>query len=542
MELYVPYSSRFGKRVKKGNTDVTMSDLKKKLDKGIAYLKRNGIRQAIWRAGRKAVLAREIDYAKWLKCRSADEKELMRQKNGRMSEKIRVTAVLFSGNKEQENRTIASVNSQTFGPLTIIRESDRMKEHIDQEHPDYCLLIQAGTILRPEALYQMVSALETERTADLLYTDHDIEGKDGQLKDPFCKPEYDEVFQDQMNYMGTVFLIRKNLSDLLLQKKEENIWKCLPAEAKKVMHLPEILYHVTEDMQKKLEDAKDWYEKKDLTDQPLLSVIIPNKDHAQDLRKCVESILKKGGYDNLEILIAENHSEEEETFALYQSFLEKENRIRIVEWTKSFNYSAINNAAVLQAKGKYLLFLNNDTEIKEKDSVYELMRCLVTEKAGAAGAALFYADKSIQHAGVVLGYGGVAGHAFEGMSEEQYKKRIYAKKIRQMSAVTAACMAVNRNAFEEIGGFTEELGVAYNDIDLCMKLRKAGWKVLYDPNAQFYHYESQTRGFEMTSQKAERVKREADYFCQTWREELDRGDPFYNSSLTLEKSDFSLKR
>ena len=158
------------------------------------------------------------------------------------------------------------------------------------------------------------------------------------------------------------------------------------------------------------------------------------------------------------------------------------------------------------------------------------------------GCRLVYGDGTIQHGGVVLGYGGVAGHAFEGMAEGDYARQRYARMIRQMSAVTAACMLVSRNAFWQIGGFTEELGVAYNDIDLCMKLQKQGYMVLYDPKAELYHYESQTRGFEMTAQKAERVKKEADLFCRTWEKELNQGDRFYNPNLTLEKSDFSLKR
>ena len=273
-----------------------------------------------------------------------------------------------------------------------------------------------------------------------------------------------------------------------------------------------------------------------------MSVIIPNKDHIEDLRLCVESLLEQGGYEPLEILIVENNSEEEATFQGYEEMKKADERIRLLNWSGVFNYSAINNDAAKKAHGEYLLFLNNDTKIKEPGALRELMDCIQREKAGAVGARLFYGDLTIQHAGVVLGYGGIAGHAFEGMSQTEYENLRYAKVIRQMSAVTAACMLVDRRAFEQIGGFTEKLGVAYNDIDLCMKLRKAGWMILYDPAAQMYHYESQTRGFEMSTEKAERVKREAEYFCQTWKEELHGGDPFYNASLTLEKPDFSLKR
>ncbi|MEI3140028.1 MAG: glycosyltransferase family 2 protein [Lachnospiraceae bacterium] len=535
-----------------------MSDLKKKLDKGIAYLKRNGVRKTICRAGRKAVLSREVSYEAWLKGHVADEKELERQKKAVAEHPVKVAIWLFPA-AGPGSSTLESLMCQSAGrfPIFTARELQQQTEAVGWKKAEYVLLIREGTQLRPEAVYEMTKEAAKQKRSAVLYTDHDVVGTDGHLKNPFCKPDYDPVWQKQQNYMGSVLLVERTIAEalerwLLVQEPDfilagtEKFWRALLNQAvqsaKDVIHLPALLYHVSEILETEMAELSSVPPIDGRKRNPLLSVIIPNKDHIEDLRLCVKSLLDQGEYESLEILIVENNSEEKATFQGYEEMKKADERIRLLNWSGVFNYSAINNDAVKKAHGEYLLFLNNDTQIKEPGALWELMDCIQREKAGAVGARLFYGDLTIQHAGVVLGYGGIAGHAFEGMSQIEYENLRYAKVIRQMSAVTAACMLVDRRAFEQIGGFTEKLGVAYNDIDLCMKLRKAGWTILYDPAAQMYHYESQTRGFEMNTEKAERVKREAEYFCQTWKEELHRGDPFYNASLTLEKSDFSLKR
>lgn len=535
-----------------------MSDLKKKLDKGIAYLKRNGVRETIHRAGRKAVLSREISYETWLKDHVADKKELERQKKAVAEHPVKAAVWLLPA-AGPGSQTMESLKNQTAGrfPVFTARELQQQTEAFRWKQADYVLLIREGTQLRPEAIYEMVTEAKKHKESLVLYTDHDVIGTDGHLKNPFCKPDYDPVWQKQQNYMGSVLLVDRAVAEelekwFLVQKPDtvlaegENFWRALLDRAvqlaEEVIHLPVLLYHVSEALEAEMSEMAAASKTDGQPQNPLLSVIIPNKDHIEDLKLCIDSLLKLGGYEQLEILIVENNSVEEETFREYEELQRGDQRIRLLNWSGVFNYSAINNYAAEQAQGEYLLFLNNDTEVKEAGALQELMQCIQKEGAGAVGARLLYADHTIQHAGVVLGYGGIAGHAFEGMRQEEYEKQRYAKMTRQMSAVTAACMIVNRQAFTQIGGFTEELGVAYNDIDLCMKLRRAGWMVLYDPAAQFYHYESQTRGFEMSTEKARRVKREAEYFCQTWKKELSSGDPFYNVSLTLEKTDFSLKR
>lgn len=516
-----------------------MSDLKKKMDKGAAYLKRNGIRQTLLRVKRKAALSRPVNYEKWIKQHSADQTECARQKKEELWRKVTVSALLFPGTTEEENRTRKSIEQQTFGPIPVYTPDIWMQRKERRE--DAVLLIQAGALLRPEAVYQMLKRKGNRQKTFLLYTDHDICRPDGQPDFPFCKPDYDSILQGQMNYLGPVLLASSDLLADMDVKNPVTVWRNLTEKSDQIDHLPEILYHVSESMEQEMEQIH-WNREKEQKEDPLVSVIIPNKDHAKDLACCIDSILESGGYAHLEILIVENNSTEPETFRKYEQLQKKDHRIRVITWKGTFNYSAINNDAARQAGGAYFLFLNNDTKIKEKGAIREMVSCALDAQAGAVGCRLVYADKTIQHAGVVLGYGGVAGHAFEGMREEDYERQRYARVIRQMSAVTAACMLVKKEAFWESGGFTEELGVAYNDIDLCLKLQSRGYMVLYDPKAQLYHYESQTRGFEMTEQKAKRVRQEAEYFCRTWKKELTQGDRFYNSNLTLEKPDFSLKR
>lgn len=507
-----------------------MADTRKHLDKGIAYLKRNGLKKTLFRAARKVHLARAVDYEVWLGSHSASDKELRRQREEEHPDAPSVKPVIF-----QTESGYCDLTGQTYQRICA---NDTSKDAA------YTLLLEGETQLRPEAVYELVKAAQKQPEADGFYCDHDVQLLDGRLAQPFFKPEQDEVLLGQMNYMGTVLLLRTQCWEALSRERDpQSVWEAeerlLAAECRLArIALP--LYHVTQKQQERL-----LTEKKKRTDSPnpglKISVIIPNKDHIRDLTVCVESLLQDGGWENLEVLIVENGSTGEETAAGYQK-LTMDPRVRILLWEEAFNYSAINNFAADQASGDYLLFLNNDTKVKCPGCIREMLMQCMGERVGAVGARLVYADGTIQHAGVVLGYGGIAGHAFEGMKDTEYEKTWYATVVRRMAAVTAACMLVKKAAFDEAGGFTEELGVAYNDIDLCMKLSRAGWQILYDPFAQLYHYESQTRGLELSAEKAQRVRREADLFVRTWKEELDRGDLFYHPNLTLEKADFSLKR
>ena len=274
--------------------------------------------------------------------------------------------------------------------------------------------------------------------------------------------------------------------------------------------------------------------------QPLISIVIPNKDHVDDLKKCMDSIEEKSTYRNFEFVIVENNSTEQETFEYYKEIEEKEN-VTVLYYEGEFNFSRINNYGVKNAKGEYILLLNNDTEIINPDCLKEMLGYCMRNDVGIVGARLYYEDDTIQHAGVILGFGGMAGHAFIGSSrfDNGYFSRIIC--AQDLSAVTAACMMVKKEIFEAVGGLTEEYRVAFNDIDFCMKVRALGKLIVYNPAVELYHYESKSRGLEDTPEKVERFNSEVARFIESWSKELEAGDPYYNPNLTLDKADFSLK-
>lgn len=235
----------------------------------------------------------------------------------------------------------------------------------------------------------------------------------------------------------------------------------------------------------------------------------------------------------------ENNSTEEETFAYYKRI--ESDQVRVVYYEGGFNFSKINNFGVQYARGEYLLLLNNDTEMIGEHCLEELLYPCMREDVGIVGARLYYEDDTVQHGGVIIGFGGMAGHAFIG--ESRYDAGYFSRSIctQDLSAVTAACLMTKKSIYEAVGGLTEELVVAFNDIDYCLKVRELGKLVIYNPYAELYHYESKSRGLEDTPEKVERFNREVAVFNQRWDALLASGDPYYNKNLTLNKADFSLK-
>ncbi len=278
---------------------------------------------------------------------------------------------------------------------------------------------------------------------------------------------------------------------------------------------------------------------------PLISVLIPNKDHTDDLEKCIGSIYEKSEYRSLEFIIIENNSISPETFEYYKELEKKfsdcEMALRVVCWDREFNYSAINNFGASFASGDYLLLLNNDIELRAPSSISEMAAYIMREDIGIVGARLCYPDDTIQHAGVIVGLGGIAGSAFVGLPEKKNSYMHRMMSISDLSAVTAACLLTKREIYEAVGGLCEDYAVAFNDIDYCMKVRRLGYRCVYDPYAVFYHYESKSRGLEDTPEKVERFNGEIAIFASRWNEALTEGDPYYNPALTLIKADFTLK-
>lgn len=278
-----------------------------------------------------------------------------------------------------------------------------------------------------------------------------------------------------------------------------------------------------------------------LTSHPLISIIIPNKDHMEDLSRCVESIINLSTYDNYEIVIVENNSETAEIRTYYEE-ISRHPRVQVVEYKGDFNYSKINNFGVQYAKGEYLLLLNNDTEVITPDWMEELLMYAMRKDVGVVGAKLYYPDKTIQHAGIVIGLGAhrTAGHTHYRIPEANvgYMGRLcYAQDV---TAVTGACMMVSKALYEELGGLDESFTVALNDVDFCLRVREMGLLNIFTPFAELYHYESKSRGSDKKDERALRYQQESDRFRVKWADALAKGDPYYNPNFSLDHSDFTV--
>ena len=446
---------------------------------------------------------------------------------------------------------------------------------------EYIMLCDHDDTLEPNALYEIVKAVN-DTDADVIYTDEDKVSMDGRhYFDPNFKPDFNLFRLRENNYICHIFVVKKSLTDEIgLLRSEfdgaqdfDFILRCCE-KAKKITHIPKILYHwrchmdstaadpsskayayeagrkaVREHYQRLGIDAKvemterpGWYRSHlKIQGNPVISVIIPNKDHVEDLELCLFSMTRKSTYRNYEILIVENNSEKEETFEYYRKLPDRYPKTRVLTWDKEFNYSAINNFAAKEAKGEYLLFLNNDVEILTPDWIEEMLQNCQQENVAAVGAKLYYPDDTIQHAGVVLGLGGIAGHIMCRASREDpgYFGRMIS--VQEISAVTAACMMVKKADFDEAGGFDETFRVAFNDIDLCMKFRATGKKIVFTPYAELYHYESKSRGLEDTPEKQFRFDKEVKRFQEKWAQQLEMGDPYYSPNLSVTEGDCSLR-
>ena len=446
---------------------------------------------------------------------------------------------------------------------------------------EYLMLCDHDDTLEPDALYEIVKAIN-DTGADVLYTDEDKVSMDGRhYFDPNFKPDFNLFRLRENNYICHIFVVKKSLTDEtgLLRSEFDGaqdfdfILRCCE-KAQKITHIPKVLYHwrchmdstaadpsskayayeagrkaVREHYQRLGIDAKvemterpGWYRSHvKVQGNPLISVIIPNKDHTDDLELCLFSMTRKSTYRNYEILIVENNSEKEETFEYYRKLPDRYPKARVLTWEKEFNYSAINNYGASFAKGEYLLFLNNDVEILTPDWMEEMLQNCQQENVAAVGAKLYYPDDTIQHAGVVLGLGGIAGHIMCRASKEDpgYFGRMIS--VQEISAVTAACMMVKKSDFDAVGGLDETFQVAFNDIDLCMKFRAAGKKIIFTPYAELYHYESKSRGLEDTPEKQFRFDKEVKRFQEKWAQQLEMGDPYYSPNLSVTEGDCSLR-
>lgn len=455
---------------------------------------------------------------------------------------------------------------------------------------EYIGLFDHDDILHPSTLYEYVKAVN-EQDADYIYCDETTfrNGDINKMLTMHFKPDYAVDNLRANNYICHFSVFAKRLlegEELFRSRfdgsQDHDMILRMTDRAKHIVHIPKLLYYwrCHEGSVASGIDAKPYvvaaakgavadhlkrhgfthfqitstraFEtifkiRYEIIGDPMISIVIPNKDHAADLKRCITSILEKSTYENYEIVVVENGSETKEIFEYYTSLKDYDN-IRVVTYEKpegqnGFNYSAVNNFGVKQTKGDYILLLNNDTEVITVNWMEELLMYAQREDVGAAGAKLYYGNKTIQHAGVVLQLGAhrTAGHSHYGQSRENlgYMGRLcYAQNV---SAVTGACLLVKKSLFKEVGGLDESFAISLNDVDFCLKLREKGLLNVFTPFAELYHYESVSRGLDDSGEKAERYNRESAHFREKWKTVLEKGDPYYNPNFSLDRSDFALK-
>lgn len=468
--------------------------------------------------------------------------------------------------------------------------SGNTNEALKMASGDYLVLCDHDDLLPEQALFECAQAIAEHPGCGCLYSDEDkLDMDGGSLFDPNFKPDFNIDMLCSVNYICHLFVVRKDLPEKYGAfdpaydgAQDYDFIFRMTEHAEKIVHIPKVLYHwrchmnsTASNPESKLyafeagaRAIRAHYERVwpdypvaevkkgidygiyhtffSLRTEPLVSVIIPNKDHTDDLDTAIRSLMEKGTYRNLEFIIVENNSTERKTRDYYDRIQQEFANVQVVTWTAPdrkhpFNYSAINNLGARHAHGEYLLLLNNDVEIINPDSLREMLGYAVRPDVGIVGCRLLYEDDTIQHAGVVVGFGGIAGAAFIGLHEVQNSYFHRAMTAQDYSAVTAACLLTRKSVFDEVGGLSEDLAVAFNDIDYCMKVRSLGKLVVYNPYAVFHHYESKSRGLEDTPEKVERFNHEIAAFMKKWPDILNNGDPYYNPNLTLRKSDFSLR-
>lgn len=453
---------------------------------------------------------------------------------------------------------------------------------------EFIALMDHDDELAEHALYMIAEELNNYPNTDLIYSDEDKIDEQGQRKDPYFKPNWDPDLFCAQNLISHLGVYRTSLlrevggfqlgyegsqdHDLALRIVERT-------SVDRIRHIPHVLYHwrtiagstalAVEEKDYASEAARRaieaHFERKRIpvkvtvasntckgfhrviyplpTEIPLVSLIIPTRDHCELLRGCIDSILNKTDYPNIELIIVDNQSQEASTLA-YLEKLKTKSKVHVIKYDDVFNYSAINNTAVNHASGDIIGFINNDIEVISPGWLREMVSHAVRPEIGIVGAKLYYGDDTIQHAGVILGMGGEAGHASKYLSKKAIGYRGQAVLLKSFSAVTGACLLMRRNLFEEVGGLDERnLPIAFNDIDLCLRVRERGYRVLLTPYAELYHLEARSRGSDDTPKRRFGFAREVDFMHSRWGNILSN-DPFYNPNLTLnhilESEDFSL--
>lgn len=448
---------------------------------------------------------------------------------------------------------------------------------------DYITVYDHDDTLELDCFFEIVKALQEYRY-DVLYTDEDkFDDSTKMYNDPNLKPDFSEDLLRSHNYITHLFIVNKKIVDEVGYCNSEfdgsqdydYIFRCVE-KANAVYHIPRILYHwrmhpesTAQNPENKMycydagkraieahykrigvEATVEFLPKPmygmyhtiySTKDNPLVSILIPNYNHKAILKTCIDSLYNVNTYKNFEIVIVENNSTEKEIFDYYEELKKQHDNIQVVTYKGEFNYSRINNFGMKYTKGNYVLLLNNDTEVISPTALSEMVGCILRPEVGAVGAKLLYEDDTVQHAGVVIGFSGYAGHVNHGINKDDYGYMVRARINCNYSAVTAACMMVKKSVFNQVGGFDEQFVVACNDVDLCLKICKEKYLIVYNAFALWHHYESKSRGYDDASQdKMWRFNKEVEKFQDKWKDVLINGDPFYNSNWNIQYGPFRL--
>jgi len=599
---------------KRGRLAAILSNQRREENK--AYIKEHGIKNFIYKV-RRELEPEYADYNAWLKEHRTDKRQLKAQRRCRFTYEplISVVIPLYNTPLNFLKEMLDSLLTQTYGKLELCladgSSDDTVKNFIQQKYGresrivykqltenlgismntnaavklasgDFIMLADHDDIVAPDAVYELVKALNEDTRLDILYTDEDKVTMDGKkYYGPNFKSDFNIDLLRSVNYICHIFLVRRTIVEKAGDFRKEFdgaqdydfILRCCE-QTSHIGHIPKALYHWRahpdstagnpQSKQYAINAGKHALQEHyarlgmdavvnntgifgiyrtvfKVKGNPMVSVIILNKDHISDLDTCITSIVEKSTYGNFEILVVENNSQNPETFVYYEEIQKKYPQVRVITWNGEFNYASINNYGASFAKGEYLLLLNNDIEVITPSWMEEMLGYCQRSDVGIVGAKLYYPDDSIQHAGVVIGMGGIAGHVLCKADGKEYGYNARLVTTQDISAVTAACLMISRSDFDAIDGFDEAFTVAFNDIDFCLKVRSMDKLVVFNPYVELYHYESKSRGAEDTPEKLERFRKEVRRFRKKWKEILDQGDPYYNPNLTLADGDCSLR-
>ena len=446
---------------------------------------------------------------------------------------------------------------------------------------DFVALFDHDDTLTADALFEFALELNDHPEADMLYSDEDKLGDDGELREPHFKPDWcPDSFLSRM-YTCHLGVYRRSIANDIggfragFEGSQDHDFALRFSErTTNVRHIPRVLYHwrihsgstagsatakpyaaiagaraVAEAIERRCEPGRVersedvpgvYIVRYEITKKAPISIVIPTRDHGADVDRCLRSIFERDGYGDFEVLLVDNGSTDRASLRTFEGWAQRDDRVRVLRYDHPFNFSSINNYAVAQSSSEYLLFLNNDTEVITSDWLEAMVEQAQRPSIGVVGALLFYPDNTVQHAGVIVGLGGVAGHGHKDYPRSHPGYFGMLRAINNYSALTAACVMMRRSVFDEVGGFDESLAVAFNDVDLCLKVRDAGYNNVYLPHVQLYHFESKSRGSEDTPAKHARFVREIETMEKRWATRT-AGDPCYSENLSIDSPGYKIR-